>query len=292
MPTPTRIPSVCAIARKPPTSPRRETGTWSGTAAVTAAYIALMAICAPHHATTMTPTLGATARTSSDAAPPAAPPSTHGSRRPTRNVVRSENAPKTGLLIVDTIAPARSTSDSTPSLWSGESSRACSARSTWIGPNQPEKIARFTRVRAATQRAGGVRVGSSSADGRPRAVRDPAVDACGHRHIMGGLDSGSPSETLGGELLVGLDALQQEDRDLPVGLRLVRRVRAVLRDRPLPPLRALRRPRRGGPGRGAARGRPAAGRRGGRGSCSTRRGVWARRPSRQRRRTRRPSPRA
>ena len=78
------MPTVCAIATRPPIRPRRSTGTWSGIAAITAAYIALRNTWTPHQPSSITAPTSAAARTSSDSAPPAAPTRTHGSRRPQR----------------------------------------------------------------------------------------------------------------------------------------------------------------------------------------------------------------
>ena len=141
IPTPPTTPRVWAMASIPPTRPRRPSGTWSGTAAVTAAYIAFRKACTPHQPSIIIGTESATDSTSSDSEPPAAPTRIHGSRRPIRSVVRSENAPNSGLHTVETNAPTPSTQPSTCSLCSGEISRACSASSTWIGPNQPDMIA-------------------------------------------------------------------------------------------------------------------------------------------------------
>src|SRR5690349_4247736 len=166
IPTPPTTPTVWAIATSPPTRPRRATGTWSGMAATTAANIALRNACTPAQPRSITGTESATDSSSRERDPPAAPISTQGSRRPTRQVVRSENAPKTGLQTVDTAAPTPSTSDSTLSLWSGEMIFACSARRTWIGPNQPHMMPRLTSDSDSTQRAGGLASGSLSASRR------------------------------------------------------------------------------------------------------------------------------
>ena len=53
MPVPATTPTVCATATIPPIRPRRATGTWSGTIAVTAASIALSEACTPHQPTTI-----------------------------------------------------------------------------------------------------------------------------------------------------------------------------------------------------------------------------------------------
>ena len=126
--------------RIPPIQPApAATGTWSGIAAVTAAYIALRP---PARRTSRAPSPApsrATDSTSSEAAPPTAPPTIHGSRRPARSVVRSENAPNSGLQIIETRAPTPSTRESTSSLF-GAIAAACWASSTWIGPNQPDMM--------------------------------------------------------------------------------------------------------------------------------------------------------
>ena len=144
--------------------PRAPTGTWSGTVAVTAASIALSAACTPHQPSAITTTLSATPRTSSDSAPPAAPPITQGSRRPIRSVVRSENAPKTGLQTTEVAAPSPSTSERICFLLSSSIASACWASSTWIGPKKPAHRPMLASVRNATQRAGGLTVGSASAE--------------------------------------------------------------------------------------------------------------------------------
>ena len=50
MATPPTMPTVWAIATSPPIRPRRSTGTWSGMAAMTAAYMALRNTWTPHQA--------------------------------------------------------------------------------------------------------------------------------------------------------------------------------------------------------------------------------------------------
>src|SRR6476661_1694634 len=64
-----------------------------------------------------------------------------------------------------------------------------------------------------------------------RSVRPPARS----RRMAGQRATGRR----GYSALLAVDPLEQEDRDLTVGLLLVLGVRRVLRDRPLPPLRAL-----------------------------------------------------
>ena len=165
MPVPPTTPRVCAIARMPPTRPRRPTGTWSGIVAVTAASIAFRAAWTPHQPSAITTTLSATDSTPSDSAPPAAPPTTQGSRRPIRSVVRSEKAPNSGLQITEVNAPSPRTKDRISFLLTGSIASACCASSTWIGPKNPAHSPMLARVRNATQRAGGLSSGSASAEG-------------------------------------------------------------------------------------------------------------------------------
>jgi hypothetical protein len=134
MPTPATMPSVCETATQPPTTPRWLTGTRSGTAAVRAANIAFSPSCARHQASSISQTPFAKASSSSAAPPAMAPPATHGTRRPNREVVRSESAPASGFATTDTADPTPVTSPKTSSLWSGDTTCACWASSTWIGP--------------------------------------------------------------------------------------------------------------------------------------------------------------
>ena len=142
-------------------------GTWSGIIAVTAASIALSAACTPHQPSSITATFGAADSTARDAAPPRAPPTSHGSRRPARSVVRSENAPASGLQITETSAPTPVTSASTCSLLAASSASACWASSTEIGPKKPAHSPTLATASSATQRVGGLTVGSASAAGTP-----------------------------------------------------------------------------------------------------------------------------
>ena len=179
MPVPPTTPMVCATATMPPTRPRRATGTWSGTIAVTAASIALSEACTPHQPTTIHHTLSAADRNASASAPPSAPPTIHGSRRPARSVVRSENAPATGLQITDVRAPSPVTSARICSLLAGSIASACCASSTWIGPKKPAHRPMLATVRRPTQRTLGLSVGSASAAGTTGA--EPGCE------LMGGI---------------------------------------------------------------------------------------------------------
>ena len=162
IPDPTITPAVWAIESTPPTTPRSPVGTWSGTVAVMAASIALSDAWARAHASTSRHTESAPDSSSIATAPPTAPPSTHGSRRPTRSVVRSENAPHTGLSTVETSAPTPVTSDSTLALWSGEMASDCCASSTWIGPKKPDHSPMLASTSQVTQSRETFSVGSRS----------------------------------------------------------------------------------------------------------------------------------
>ena len=159
MPVPPTTPTVCAIARMPPTLPRPPTGTWSGTVAVTAASIALSEAWTPHQPSAITTTLSATREQHrSDSAPPSAPPTTQGSRRPARSVVRSEKAPKTGLQTTDVAARrGRATSDEDLLLAVGVDRLGLLGEQHWIGPKKPAQSPMLASVRNATQRAGRAR---------------------------------------------------------------------------------------------------------------------------------------
>src|SRR2546430_14503005 len=102
---PTTTPPVWDSPTQPDTVPRCDRGTWSGMDACSAAYAALTAACTPHQPITITSAFGAQASTAIDTRPTSTPPSTHGVRRPNRDVVRSDSAPNSGLLITDTAAP-------------------------------------------------------------------------------------------------------------------------------------------------------------------------------------------
>ena len=154
IPTPLTMPSVCDTATQPPTTPRCATGTWSGTVAVSAANIALSAACARHQPTTITATESATASSSSARAPATAPPATHGTRRPKRDVVRSDSAPNSGLATTDTAEPRPVTSPKTNSLSPGATASACWASSTWIGPKKPAQTPSPASVTRATHERG------------------------------------------------------------------------------------------------------------------------------------------
>ena len=183
MPVPATTPMVCATATIPPIRPRRLLGTWSGIIAVTAASIALSAACTPHQPSSITATFGATDSTASEAAPPRAPPTSQGSRRPARSVVRSENAPASGLQMTETSAPAPVTSASTCSLFAASSASACWASSTEIGPKNPAHSPTLATASSPTQRVGGATVGSASAAGvRAVSGRRPGRRWCRTSH--------------------------------------------------------------------------------------------------------------
>jgi hypothetical protein len=75
---------------------------------------------------------------------------THGTRRPKRDTVRSEIAPKTGLATTETAAPTPATRPKANSLLPGASSAACWASSTWIGPKNPAHNPMEAKVIRAT----------------------------------------------------------------------------------------------------------------------------------------------
>ena len=102
MPRPTRTPSAPGRAPSQPTS---------------------------IHATDATPD-----NTSSPTAPPSAPPSTHGTRRPKRDVVRSEIAPASGFATTETAAPTPVTNPNTNSLLPGATASDCFAQQHLDGP--------------------------------------------------------------------------------------------------------------------------------------------------------------
>src|SRR6266545_4266117 len=85
--------------------PRCRSGARSGTAAVVAASTAFPPACTTHHAMTIRTTAPDTASASRPSTTPAAPAATHGTRRPNREVVRSEKAPNSGFAITATADP-------------------------------------------------------------------------------------------------------------------------------------------------------------------------------------------
>ena len=170
MPTPPTMPSVCETATQPPTTPRSRTGTRSGTVAVSAANIALREACASDQASTIARIDWAVASRTSASAPSSAPTTTHGTRRPKREVVRSDRAPKSGFATTETADPTPVTTPNTNSLWPGETTCACWASSTWIGPKNPAHSPSPASVTDATQRFGTETSGSASAPTDRRAA--------------------------------------------------------------------------------------------------------------------------
>src|SRR5215470_3355931 len=163
IPDPAMTPRVWAMARKPPTDPRCRVGTWSGTVAVIAASMAFSDPCASDHPSTNDHTESARESTTIATTPPIAPRTTHGSRRPRRDVVRSEKAPHNGLSTIDTAAPTPVTKASTVSLWSGAIASDCFANNTWIGPKKPDQRPMLATNSQTTQSFDTDVVGSASA---------------------------------------------------------------------------------------------------------------------------------
>ena len=183
MPTPATMPSVCDTAIQPPTTPRSRTGTRSGTVALSAANIAFRDACARLHASAIVSTDWADASSTSASAPSRPPATTHGTRRPNRDVVRSDSAPNNGLAITDTADPTPVTTPKTSSLSPGETTSACWASSTWIGPKKPAHRPSPASVTHATQRRGTDSSGSSSADSRASAAcTGTGSGGSGHGH--------------------------------------------------------------------------------------------------------------
>jgi hypothetical protein len=110
------MPSVWPTPSQPPTMPRCRCGTWSGTAAKSAACMALSVNCAAHQPSAMITMFGAPARIPRLTTPPSAPIAVHGSRLPARHVVRSEIAPNNGLAMTEHAAPRPETTPSAISL--------------------------------------------------------------------------------------------------------------------------------------------------------------------------------
>ena len=173
MPDPATTPTVWAMASHPPTAPRWRLGTWSGTVAVIAASIAFRDAWASAQPRAITTIDCACESTSIATTPPTSPPSTHGSRRPMRSTVRSENAPQTGLSTVETNAPAKSTSASAVSLCAGSIASACCASSTWMGPKNPDQTPML--ISASQQHP-------DPAD-RARRLREGAVELVAHPRL-------------------------------------------------------------------------------------------------------------
>ncbi len=136
-PTPVTMPRVCETATQPPTRPRASTGTRSGTVALSAANIAVRAACARAQASTISGTESARASSSRPAAPSTAPASTHGTRRPRREVVRSESAPHSGLASTPTTEPIPVTRPNTSSLWPGATCSRLQREQHLHGPEHP-----------------------------------------------------------------------------------------------------------------------------------------------------------
>ena len=101
-----------------------------------------------------------------------APATTHGTRRPNRDVVRSDSAPNSGFATTETADPTPVTTPKTSSLWPGETTCACWASSTWIGPKKPAHSPSPASVTAVTHRRVTGSTGSASADtGRRWVIR-------------------------------------------------------------------------------------------------------------------------
>ncbi|WP_238334803.1 hypothetical protein [Kribbella amoyensis] len=94
---------------------------------------------------------------------PTAPASTHGTRRPKREAVRSEAAPKTGFATTETAAPTPVTTPKTNSLLLGATASDCCASSTWIGPSQAAKTPTLASTTAVVHRPRTRVVGSARA---------------------------------------------------------------------------------------------------------------------------------
>src|SRR6478735_423697 len=92
-----------------------------------------------------------------------APAKTHGARRPKREVVRSERAPKSGLATKDTAAPQAVTRERMASLLGASILMACWPINTLIGPKKAALMPTFTNTRPVTHRAVTFCTGSASA---------------------------------------------------------------------------------------------------------------------------------
>ena len=194
---------------------------------------------------------------------------THGSRRPIRNVVRSENAPKSGLQIVETIAPTPSTRREHRLLVVRRDRRAPARRAApGSARTSPTRSPRLTSVSDGTQRAGGVRVGSSRAEGAAGRDGGPVVTG-----TSCGVAIGRPADRQALICLVGpsMRSSRKTGISRSVFFWYSPYVDQV-RDRALPPLVALGALGELGRGRSCGRARPGGRPPGGRGSCGTRPG--------------------
>ena len=96
-------------------------------------------------------------------------------------MVRSDSAPNSGFATTETADPTPVTTPKTSSLWPGETSCACWASSTWIGPKNPAHSPSPASVTQATHRRGTESTGSAS--------------AAGDRHAAAGGDGSAASVT-------------------------------------------------------------------------------------------------
>ncbi len=116
---PARMATEVIRPRMPLTLPRCWGGIWSGSSAVRVASVALMPSCASAQPAVSVGMLVPSATISRPAEPTSMPPSSHGRRRPSREVVRSDIAPKNGLPISARTAPTESTVPRAADLSSG-----------------------------------------------------------------------------------------------------------------------------------------------------------------------------
>ena len=97
---------------------------------------------------------------------PATPPTTiHGTRRPNRDIVRSDSAPHSGFATRESAAPTAETRPSAASFASGASAAAWLGSRIWMGPKSPIMMHSQARLnRSAHERVTG-RSGSPVASG-------------------------------------------------------------------------------------------------------------------------------
>lgn len=122
---PTTRPTDCIRPVQPETCARWVSGTRSAIGVVTPASIAFRPACARHQPRATPATVCWVAVTISPAAPASAPPRIHGRRRPNRLVVRSDQAPASGLTSTATSAPRPVTSESASFLPLGSMRSSC-----------------------------------------------------------------------------------------------------------------------------------------------------------------------
>jgi hypothetical protein len=116
---PSRMDTDVIRPRIPLTLPRWCAGIWSGSSAVSVDRVALTPSWASAQPAVSTGTLPPSATISRPAKPTTMPPSNHGLRRPKREVVRSDMAPKNGLPTSARTAPTDRTVPRAAALSSG-----------------------------------------------------------------------------------------------------------------------------------------------------------------------------